>query len=76
MNTIEIVKAGAYAIEINKRYTLGVPPTREGFHQLPSAQRSSKVHQQPHFVVVCFFCFGHPDTYGVPGPGIRSKLQL
>ena len=22
-----------------------------------------------------FFFFGHPTTYGVPGPGIRSKLQ-
>ena len=23
-----------------------------------------------------FFLFGHPELYGVPGPGIRSELQL
>ena len=26
--------------------------------------------------VFCFFFFGHPMAYGVPGPGNRSKLQL
>ena len=26
------------------------------------------------FLFVCLFVFGHPGAYGVPGPGIRSKL--
>ena len=28
------------------------------------------------FYFILFFIFGHPKAYGVPGPGIRSELQL
>lgn len=28
------------------------------------------------FFFFSFYFFGHPAAYGVPGPGIRSKLQL
>ena len=27
----------------------------------------------PFFSVFCFFIFGCPEAYGVPGPGIRSS---
>ena len=30
----------------------------------------------PVFLFVCFFFFGHPEAYGVPGPEIRPEPKL
>ena len=33
-----------------------------------------------HYLLILFyfmlFLFGQPEAYGVPGPGVRSELQL
>ena len=50
---------------------------RKGFLQMLLAQTPPAMAAAIDvFIFVFFFFFGHPTAHGIPGPGIRSELQL